>query len=96
MSDFQHSYCTKVCKGMCCSNCGPEHGWLKVTTLRNYTPNFHGDDYALFRYLKDTYGWSQHAGFRTPTGCRLPRHERSHTCTSYRCGRPELTPGALT
>lgn len=64
------------CGGKCCSMCSSYNGYL-------------GEDKA--KAAKKKYGFDRKLGFNTPTGCRLPRNERSDTCIGFYCEKFDKT-----
>jgi hypothetical protein len=65
-----HRDICRKCRGGCCRDCGPSHGYLCD---------------AEWRTLKREYSYTPRRGFKTPEGCSLPRHKRSLVCQRYAC-----------
>ena len=66
----------RQCDGPCCRDCAESEGYFKDTELSR----------EGLRRLKSTYGFDRKLGFRGPSGCRVPLHERSPTCNVFYCG----------
>lgn len=66
---FSGSPCT-ACKGSCCLHCASAEGYLPSEGLST---------------MKKKYKYNKETGFKGPTGCNIPVHERSVTCVGFIC-----------